>query len=180
MKKCTKASVPLLAVLMLALFHITPVLARSDSLIQREIGAQITESAELRDTAINVRVIDKLVVLTGQVQLYEQELAAARIAWTTPGVFEVDNEIRVIPLTARSDAVIERKIEEILQGDEQFRVAVTELRVIDGEVTIRGKFLDFRIPSKLKHKVAKVEGVVNIRLDAAIVVRLYGHGPIRG
>jgi len=36
------------------------------------------------------------VVLTGKVRLYEQKLIADRIAWTTPGVFEVDNEIQVV------------------------------------------------------------------------------------
>ena len=38
--------------------------------------------------------------------LYEQ------IAWKTEGVIEVDNEIRVVPRFAQSDAVIERKIRD--------------------------------------------------------------------
>ena len=38
--------------------------------------------------------------------LYEQ------IAWKTEGVIEVDNEIRVVPGFAQSDAVIARKIRD--------------------------------------------------------------------
>ena len=83
--------------LILVLFQVTPVLARSDDLIQREIEAQIAGSTMLRDTLIEVHVEQRLVVLTGQVRLYEQKLISDRIAWTTLGVFEVDNEIRVVP-----------------------------------------------------------------------------------
>lgn len=176
----TKASVLYLLLFIIALFQLTPALARSDDLIQREIKAQIVESAKLRGTDIEVHVQERLVVLTGQVRLYEQQLIAARIAWTTMGVFEVDNEIRVVPEAAWTDAAIERKIWEIVNADERFRAAVAEVAVNNGEVFLKGKFLDFRIPSALKHRVAKIEGVVNIKLDAAIVTRAYGAGMMWG
>lgn len=158
------------------LFQLTPALARSDDSIQREIEAQIAESAELRGTTIKVHVQERLVVLTGQVRLYEQHLIGARIAWTTAGVFEVDNEVRVVPEAVWTDAALERKIREIVQADERFRVAVAEVTVNNGEVFLKGKFLDFRIPSALKHRVGKIEGVVNIKLDAAIVAHAHAHG----
>ena len=57
---------------------------------------------------------DRLVVLTGQVRLYEQKLVRDRIAWTNSGVFEVDNEIRVIPKSPLSEEAIEREIRKIV------------------------------------------------------------------
>lgn len=83
--------------LILGLFQVTLVLARSDDFLLREIDEKIAESTMMRDTWIEIHVEQRVVVLTGEVRLYEQKLIADRIAWTTLGVFEVDNEIRVVP-----------------------------------------------------------------------------------
>jgi len=72
----------------------------------------------LKDTRIDLHVQDRLVVLAGQVRLYEQKLVSDRIAWTNSGVFEVDNEIRVIPKSRLSDEAIERNIRKIITDDE--------------------------------------------------------------
>ena len=69
---------------------------------------------KLQDTRIDIHVQDRLVVLVGQVRLYEQKLFSDRIAWTTSGVFEVDNEIRVIPKLPISEEAIEREIPKIV------------------------------------------------------------------
>ena len=159
-------AVPLL---ILALFQVTPVLARSDDLIQREIKAQIEGSTKLQGTRIEVHVKGLLAILTGEVRLYEQKLISDRIAWTTPGVFEVDNEIRVVPKVPLSDAAIERKIREIVKADERFRAAGVVVRVSNGEVFLAGSFLGMRDPSILKHKVAEIEGVVGIEVRAAFL-----------
>jgi osmotically-inducible protein OsmY len=78
--------------LILILFQVAPALARSDHFIKEEIEAQLAESEKLRDAKIEVYVEKRLVVLSGTSRLYEQKLISDRIAWTTPGVSEVDNE----------------------------------------------------------------------------------------
>ena len=95
----------------LGMFQANTLLARDDDVIKREIEAKIGDSERLRDTRIEVQVQERLVVLTGQVRLYEQKLISDRLAWTTPGVFEVDNEIRVVPNLPLSDIAIEGKLE---------------------------------------------------------------------
>ena len=50
---------------------------------------------------------------TYQIRLDEQKLVSDRVAWMTPGLDEVDNEIRVVPRLPLSDTAIERKIREI-------------------------------------------------------------------
>ena len=153
------------------LFQASPVLARSDDLIQQEIEAQITKEVMLRGTRIEVHIEQRQVVLTGEVRLYEQKLVSDRIAWTTLGVFEVDNEIRVVPKRSVSDAAIKRKIGEIVKANERFRAAGVVVRVSNGEVSFTGNFLNFRDPSMLKHKIASIEGVVAIKISAAFLAR---------
>ena len=160
--------------LVLALFQVTSALARSDDFIQREIEAQIAESTMLRGTQIEIHVEQRLVVLTVEVRLYEQKLIADRIAWTTTGVFEVDNEIRVVPKLPLSDADTERKIKAIVSADEHFRAAGVLVKVNNGEVLLEGSFLNLRGASQLKHKVAEIEGVVDIKISATFLARSSG------
>lgn len=152
--------------LILGLFQATAVMARSDEMIQREIEAQITASEKLQGIRIDIHVQQRLVVLTGEVRLYEQKLISERIAWTTTGVFEVDNEIRVVPKLPLSDEAIKRKITEIVKANERFRAAEVEVTVRDGIVFLKGSFVDFSDPSKLKHEAAEIEGVVDIEMNA--------------
>jgi osmotically-inducible protein OsmY len=150
-------------VLVLTLLQATPALARRDELIQNDVEARIAESTLLQGARIEVHVEGWVVFLTGEVRLYEQKLVAERIAWTTPGVFEVDNEIRVVPKASVSDAAIEWKTREIVNADERFRAAGVMVRVDNGEVLLSGSFLDFRDPSRLRHKVAAIEGSLRSR-----------------
>ena len=156
-------------VLLLSLTQVTAVLARSYESIQRDIEARLAESKKLAGTRIEVHMDDGLVVLAGSVRLYEQKLAVERIAWTTPGVVEVDNEIRVIPRVPLSDRAIERKIQVIIKGNEQLRASGIEVQVSEGRVFLRGSFVNFSDPSRLKHKVAEIEGVVSIDMDAVFL-----------
>ncbi len=160
--------------LILALFQVSPALARNDDVIQREIEAQIAGSAILRDTLIEVHVEERLVVLTGQVRLYEQKLISDRIAWTTLGVFEVDNEIRVVPKVPVADAAIEHKIKEIVKTDERFHGAGVVVAVDNGVVSIQGGFFGLSDPVFLKHKVAEIEGVIDIKIRATFLAQSSG------
>jgi len=45
-----------------------------------------------------------------------------------------------------------------------------DIRVDKGNVYLKGSFLDFRDPSRLKHKVAAIEGVLAIRINATFLV----------
>jgi len=160
--------------LMLVLLQVTPVLARDDDLIQREIEAQIAESTVLRDTQIRVQVEERLVVLTGQVRFYEQKLISDRIAWTTPGVREVDNELQVKPKLPLSDAAIERKIRDIVKVYQRFHSAEVVVGVDNGVVSIQGSFSAIGDPVFLKHKVAEIEGVLIVNINAAFLAHLSG------
>jgi osmotically-inducible protein OsmY len=153
--------------LILGLLQTTPILARDDYFIRKEIEARFSAEEKLRGAEVEVHVEAQLVVLTGQVRLYEQKLIGGRMAWTTPGVVEVYNEIRVLPKLPVSDGAIERKIRKIVKSDDRFREAKVEVKVNKGKVKLTGSFLDYGDPTILKHKVAEIEGVVDIEISAA-------------
>ena len=166
MRELMKGATVLFLLLILCLTHATAVLAWSDEIIQRDIEAEIAESERLAHSRIAVHVEQRLVVLTGEVRSYEQNLISERIAWTTMSVFEVDNEIRVMPRLPLSDMAIERKVREIVKANERFRAAGVVVVVSEGRVSLKGSFLDFSDPSTPRHAVAEIEGAVHIDMHA--------------
>ena len=179
MSDLMKRFVAPLSLMMLSLFQITVAQARSDELIQREIEAQIAHSEQFAGARIEVHVEQRLVILTGDVRIYEQKLVSERIAWTTTGVFEVDNEIRVMPKIPLTDTAIERKVAEIVVNDDRVRAAGVSAQVSKGKVLLRGNFVNFSDPTALKHKVAEIEGVTDIEMQATFLARL-GAGSLAG
>ena len=181
MNRPIKIGVVSVLFLMMMILPVTLVLAvQSDKQIQQRIMAQIAESAlpqgslqqdlEIEIHVESIHAQHKLVVLTGKVRLYEQKLTIERIAWTTPGVFEVDNELRIVPEMPLSDVQIKEKVRAIVEADDNFHVSLVNINVEQGKVTIQGSFLDFRDPSRLKHKVATIEGVLAIKIDATFLI----------
>jgi osmotically-inducible protein OsmY len=156
----------------LVLLESQAALAASTKDIKVEVESRISASEQLGDTSIEVHVEGRLVVLTGRVRLYEQKLVGERLAWTTPGVFEVDNELRVVPGTPLSDTAIARKIRDIVYKHEQFRVADVVVNVKEGRVRLQGSFLGYSDPTELKHRIAQIEGVVEIYVGASFLSRL--------
>lgn len=106
----------------------------------------------------------------GQVRLYSQKMMYARIAWQTKGVVEVENEIRVEPVVPLTDGAIERKIREIVKTCRRFQGVKLKIIVEKGYVFLRASFENSRDVLFLKHRVAEIEGVIAIRIDASFMV----------
>jgi len=92
--------------------HAAPTL--SDKLIKQRIEDKAADTFRLRGTKVNLAVEDGNVVLFGEVGLYIQKMIYEQIAWKTEGVIEIDNEIRVVLGWPQTDAVIDRKIMEVV------------------------------------------------------------------
>ena len=123
----------------------------------------------LQDAQIAVHVENSTVVLTGEVKLLEQKLVTGRIAWTTPGVYEVENEIAIKPDNSYSDAAISKMISEIIERDARYRTGVVRLTVRDGGVYLKGNFLRFSDPVSLKHRIARIPGVIAIEISSTFI-----------
>jgi osmotically-inducible protein OsmY len=145
--------------------------ATPDSELHHLIEDRLTEPDILQDTQIAVHVENSMVVLTGKVKLLQQKLVADRVAWTTSGVYEVENEIEIRPDASYSDSAISKMISVIIERDPRYLTAVVNLTVRDGKVYLKGNFLKFSDPVHLKHKIARIPGVTDIEISSTFIAQ---------
>jgi hypothetical protein len=101
--------------------------------------------------------------------LLEQSLRAEQVAWKTSGVLDVDNELRVAARGVGGDAEIEQRVRMIIKGDERFIDTSLQLEVKAGFVTLRGLFEDPGDVLALKHRIASIPGVLDVKIEAVLV-----------
>jgi osmotically-inducible protein OsmY len=70
-----------------------------------------------------------------------------------------------------SDAAIEWNVKEIVKFNVRLHAAGIEVVVKNGAVTIQGSFSEISDLIFLKHEVAKIEGVVDIRITGGGIAR---------
>jgi len=155
---------------LLGMVYVPQALALSDETIKQRIKDAAAETPELRGTKVRIAIEDGFVVLYGEVRLYSQKMIYERIAWQTMGVAEVENEIRVVPLMPLADAAIERKIREVVKTHRRFQGVQLKIRVQEGSVFILTTLEHPRDVLFLKHRVAEIEGVTAIEIDASFNV----------
>jgi osmotically-inducible protein OsmY len=156
----------LLTIITFGLLYIPVTLALSDDLIKQSIETKAADTIRLRGTRVDLAVADGNVVLFGEVGLYIQKMFYEKIAWKNQGVIEVDNEIRVVPRLRQTDAAVERRIMEVIQTHGRFKGVKVAVTVETGDVYIR---INLDHPSDilfLKHRVAEIEGVISIDIQA--------------
>jgi osmotically-inducible protein OsmY len=153
----------------IGMIHAHPVLAVSDEVIRQNIENEVAADFRLRGTMVAVDVLQGFVVLRGNVTVYLEKMRYARIAWTTVGVIEVENEIRVIPSLPVTDDVIKRQVMDALHAHQHFADINAAIVVEAGVVFIQAVFKDPHDVKKLKHKVAEIEGVMEIRIQAEFI-----------
>ena len=159
-----------LIIIVSGITHVHAVLAMSDKIIKQRIEDQAADTLSLRETKVDLAVEDGYVVLYGTVGLYIQKMLYEQIAWKTNGVVEVDNEIRVVPGLPQSDAVIERKIMELVQTHRRFQGVEVNVTVKEGAVYIRTTLDHPRDVLFLKHRIAEIKGVIDIYIQAKFIV----------
>lgn len=144
--------------------------AMSDKVIKQKIKNETEGTMRLRETRVVVDVMNGFVVLRGTVHLYIQKMLYEQIAWKTMGVVEVDNEIQVTPAVLTSDDVIKRHIMELLYANDRFSDVNPTVKVKVGTVWIHATFADPQDVQDLKHKIAEIQGVIEIIIQAEFVV----------
>ena len=167
-----KHNLKLLVALITTLSAMVPVpqaFAMSDKIIKQSIENEAIDTFRLRGTKIEVAVEDGYVVLYGTVGLYIQRMFYEQIAWKTVGVAEVDNEIRVVPGRPQTDAAIERKIMQLAHTHRQLQGLNCKVKVEGGAVRIRAVFDHPRDVLFLKRRVAEIEGVIAIEIQATLI-----------
>lgn len=140
-----------------------------DAGLRVRIEAQLAALPDLEGAEIGVAVREGQVVLQGRVRLLEQSLRAERAVWKTPGVLDVDNELRVVAVGAGGDAEIARQVRMIIKGGGRFLDTNLELEVAAGRVRLRGFFQDPADVLALKHRIASIPGVIDVEIEALLV-----------
>ncbi len=159
----------ILIILGIGMIHVYPVLAVSDGVIKQSIEQEVAADFRLRGSMVTVDALQGFVILRGKVNVYIKKILYERIAWTTAGVIEVENEIRVIPDLPTTDDDIKRQIMVALQSHQRFADINAAIAVEAGTVLIQAVFKDPHDVQKLKHKVAEIQGVMEIRIQAEFV-----------
>lgn len=118
---------------------------------------------------IRVAVSGGDVLLYGTVRLLEHALRAEQAVWKTEGVHDVDNELRIAPLARGSDAAIEREIRAILASEARFLGVQMQIEVDSGDVVLRGRIPHPSDVLALKHRVARIEGVISIEIEPLLI-----------
>ena len=159
----------ILITLGMGMIHAHSVLAVSDEVIKQRIEHEVAADFRLRETMVSIDVLQGFVVLRGKVNVYIKKILYERIAWKTVGVIEVENEIRVIPAWPATDDAIKRRVMEALHAYQSFADIDAAITVEAGVVFIQAIFKDPHDVQKLKHKVAEIQGVMEIRIQAEFV-----------
>ena len=148
----------------------------ADATLRARIEAQLAALPDRDGAEIRIAVREGQVLLLGRVALLEQSLRAEQAVWKTPGVVDVDNELRVLAFDGPKDAEIARRVRTIIKGDARFLDTNLEVEVSEGLVRLRGFFQDPADVLALKHRVASIPGVLDVEIDALLVA----FGPLRG
>lgn len=159
-----------LARIAIVLLLAAPCVARAsaDATLRESIVAILRAEATLAGARVDVDVQEATVLLRGTARLYAHRLRAEQIAWTQPGVREVENEIRVVPWLGASDAELERAIREVAKRNEQFHGSDLSVAVAGGRVRLAGVFREPGDVIFLRHVVAEIEGVREIEIEARL------------
>jgi len=140
--------------------------APEDRALARWIEEQTRQDESLAGTRVIVHARQGAVVLSGMVRLYSQKIRYEQIAWHSPGVREVENEIRVIPVLPLSDVEIARRIVAMAQEYRRLHGAGVKAEVNEGFVRLAATFDDPADVLFLKYRAAEIEGVVGVEIDA--------------
>jgi osmotically-inducible protein OsmY len=77
------------------LLVVRPRVRTSPAELKQQIGAALVRNAQTDAQQISVEVAGDKIILRGEVRAWAEKTAAERIAWSAPGVSEVDNKIIV-------------------------------------------------------------------------------------
>jgi osmotically-inducible protein OsmY len=143
--------------------------AAGDRDIREHIAVQTHQDERLEGTEVHIVVRSGHVVLSGTVYLYSQKMLHEHIAERTPGVREINNDIRVVPRLPVEDAEIAGHIRIMIKDHQRFQNTEMTVEVTEGVVSLSGTFYNPGDIVFLKHQVAEIEGVIRLEILARFV-----------
>lgn len=137
---------------------------RSDRDLKQRILRELKWDSRIAWASIDVRVIDGVVTLTGNVWSYAQKIAAQEAAHRVARVLDVANDIEVKPAEGfiRTDSEIAGAVRNALEWDALVPNELIKSTVSDGLVTLEGQVDYVRERSDAEHAIRRLAGVVGV------------------
>ncbi|MBI2864961.1 MAG: BON domain-containing protein [Chloroflexi bacterium] len=135
---------------------------REDDRIKHDVKDALMADSRLDVSGLNVDVVGGTVYLTGVIPSLVQKRTARQVIGRIKGVLKVLDELKVVPLTARSDADIERGVNAALLRDVLVDETKVDVRVINGVVTLTGTVDNFAAKRAVEDMAWATHGVVDV------------------
>jgi osmotically-inducible protein OsmY len=110
---------------------------KADDEIAKRVLDVINWSTTVPDGAVQVKVQNGWITLTGKVEWQYQKIAAAEAIVGLVGVYGVANNIEVKPSASAFD--VKKRIEDALKRNAEVEARAIKVNVQDGKVTLEGK-----------------------------------------
>jgi osmotically-inducible protein OsmY len=132
-----------------------------DSLIEREVRAEITSNRSIGASSLNVVVTAGVVKLSGIVRSPAESLAAKQAAFGVPGVIDVINDLdaQLLGGAVRNDADIAQAVRHALVWNTLVPDEVISSNVTDGTVRLHGTVDDASERDEAERSVCHLPGV---------------------
>jgi len=144
---------------------------RSSTDIQHDVIDALTADIRVDASNIDVDVVGGVVYLRGTVPTYYEKRVATEIVNRIKGVVDVVNELRVAPVTPRSDAAIAADVRAALERDAWVDADKITVTVTNGVVYLSGTVDSYTEKSYAESDAWSVEGVVDVVNNITIVPR---------
>ncbi len=140
--------------------------AIDDKALEIQINHRLLQADEVLFRKISVEALEGRVLLLGAVPKPDDRIEASRLAWETPGVREVMNEVQV---TDRSgivnyfkDAKITTELRLLILRDRDIRDINYSIETVNGIVYLLGIAQDKAELDKLTHHARNIAGVEKV------------------
>ncbi|MBD3254117.1 MAG: BON domain-containing protein [Candidatus Lokiarchaeota archaeon] len=134
----------------------------TDEEIKSNIKNALSLTSDINDKNINVDVKDGVVTLYGNINSVWQKVKTEQIVSDMTGVFEIVNELAVVPTEKILDEKIAEDIVAALIRNYNIDVEEIDIKVEDGIVNLYGNVSDWRSYDALINTVRCTRGVLDI------------------
>lgn len=110
---------------------------KADDEIAKRVLDVINWNTTVPDGAVQVKVQNGWITLTGRVEWQYQKIAAGEAIVGLVGVYGVANNIEVKPTASAYD--VKKRIEDALKRNAEVEASAIKINVRDGKVTLEGK-----------------------------------------
>ncbi len=137
--------------------------AIDDASIQLDLRQRLYDASRTDFSDIDLEVVEGRVLMTGRVETQDARIEASRVAWTTPGVDDVINEVEIsdrnISFIRPRDTWISTQLRARLIGDGSVRQVNYHIETLRGTIYLFGIAQDEDELARVTEHARTIRGV---------------------